>query len=94
MPRDSESYTQVSLVLPFQLKLKYSEVRLTPIMKKLRGLSVTVRHQRKMRISIFVSPLIERIFYFNQTPQKSNYYLMQDKISRGCPSTEEIRGGN
>lgn len=103
MPRDSESYPQVSLILPFELKmktdagilqlltseadkieknlkLKYSEVRLTPVMKRLRGLIATVTHQRNMSIGIFVSPLMGKIFYFNQTPQKSNYWPILDKI--------------
>jgi len=105
LPRDSECYPQVSLILPFQLKmktdaeilqlltseadkiekslqLKYSEVMLTAVMKKLRGLIATVKHQRNMSIGIFVSPLMGKIFYFNQTPQKSNYWPILDKITQ------------
>lgn len=96
MPGTAESEPQVSLILPFELKmnnekglcelltlsadkienelkLKYSEERTKPVIKKLRQVISEIHCQPKNQsIGIFVSPLHEKVYFFTGTRALKN----------------------
>ena len=56
-----------------ELKKNYREEKVMPVIEKLRRLIKDIHDPHNKSIGIFVSPLMERVYYFNYSDSLKNY---------------------